>query len=884
MEPLPRRTTAFLRWFCPPRLLEGIEGDLSEQFESDFAQYGLKRARRRYLWHVILFFRPEILLRNSFTHSYSTMIYANYLLVSFRNLSRRKLYMFINAFGLSIAMAFSILIFLFLQDEARFDTFHTQIDKLYRIDANSYDNWNENLDSTFTQSAYIQQAVGVVIKDECPSVKYVTRFNTGGGQVVKAGDKSFTESITFVDRDFFSMFSFNLLEGNAATLFEKKNEVVITPQIAQKYFGTEDAIGKTLIIELERAEEYEVTGIIESAPSYSTLEFQLLVPQTARHWYKQMEMQWGNFSTPTFVQLEANATHAQLEQQLKSLEVKYMTDYLKQEREMLKLPATMEIFQYRAEPMKAIHLLSDAPLNKTSDPTYSFILAGIAILILIIACINYISLSLTNSVSRRIEVGIRKTIGAYNNQVVVQFLFESILLAFISLIIAFGLVVVFLPAFNSFTDKSISPGNDDLLLILGIGVALAGFTGLIAGSYPAIYLSRFKPALVLKGNLVSKIRSGFTRPLVVVQFVFSAGLMVASLIMYKQMHFIATKELGFDRSNVMVVQLRSSMQTDKTTMVEKLRTALTTFPEVTAISGTTTSFSHGWSRYGYKIDGQQHASYVYGVDPYYIPTIGLQLVEGRNFNPDLPSDSAAVIVNEALVREMGWKNATDSYLNWREDSVTLGHKVIGVVKDYHFLSLEQKIEPVLLTLDKDAAGPPDEVLIKTTSTDLPAFISRVESTWKKLFEDRPFNYSFLDKDVESQYASHNRWMKISGLATGFALVIAALGMFGLSGINALNRTKEVGIRKVMGANSGSIYLLLNREYLILMGIAFLIGTPISWYGMQHWWLPGFQYRTVLGWDIIVLTLAGGVLITLLTVSYHAFKAMKVNPAETLKYE
>jgi putative ABC transport system permease protein len=367
------------------------------------------------------------------------------------------------------------------------------------------------------------------------------------------------------------------------------------------------------------------------------------------------------------------------------------------------------------------------------------------------------------------------------------------------------------------------------------------------------------------------------------QFALSAFLIISSIVMYRQMNFIATKDLGYNNEQIMVIDTHAGWNMEADRSVQHFRERAQQETLIESVTGTSTSFSHGYSRYGYKIKDEQKSAYVYAVDPYYIPTMKIELVQGRNFDLAIPSDSMGVIVNESLVRDMKWTDPLNEYLNWREDSVGLGSPVIGVVKDYHFLSLEQSYEPMFLSMNKSSVGYLTTMLVKVSSQDLPASVEKVKSIWKELNPNKPFDYSFLDEDVEKQYASYQRWMSIMGLATAFAILISCLGLFGLSGINAVNRTKEIGIRKVMGAELSNIFLLLNRQYIGLSLVAYSIAIPISWYAMNKW-LSDFQFKITMGWELFLISMLAGLSIALLTVSYHAIKAAFINPAETLKYE
>jgi putative ABC transport system permease protein len=779
----------------------------------------------------------------------------NYIKVAARNIGKRKMYSFINAFGLSIGIAFCILIYLFIRDEKSFDQFHSNKHQIYRIEAKK----------TSGRDPRLQFGLRNALKDELPEIKYATRFNTPEA-VVRYGDKLFSEKIAYVDVDFFRMFSFKLLAGNAEKLFENKLDVVITPEIAEKYFGKEDAMGKTISIDNGGQKLFTIAGIIEAPPANSSLDFKILIPEESTPGYDKKMDDWRAFGTPCFVQLHDNIDAARFGASLDRVAPKYMGKS--------KLVFT---------PLTEIHLMKSVGWHKVSDPQYAYILGGIALLILVIACINYISLALTTSVSRRKEVGVRKVAGAGRKQLIYQFGFESLLLTCISMFIGVMLVVLFLPSFNQFTGKGISIAWKDWLELLSIGLAITLVVGLLAGSYPSVFLSRFQPALVLKGQFTSHLQAGFTKPLVVLQFFLSASLIICSVVMYHQMKFVATKDLGYNMDQTLVIQTQTGWRDKEANkIVERFRTRAQGVSGIISVAGTGSSFNQGVGRFTYKIKAQEKSAYVYAVDPNYIPTLGIQLVQGRNFDANRFSDSSAVIVNEALVKDLQWTDPLNEHLNWREDTVGLGARVIGVAKDYHFLSLEENIEPLFLTMD-EFFGYHTKMLVRLEAGNVPASLDKVHSIWKELFPDKPFDYTFLDQDVAKQYESYERWMNITGLATGFAILISCMGLFGLAGVNAVNRTKEIGIRKVLGAGMQSIFILLNKQYVWLSLIAFVLAVPVSWYLMSQW-LASFKFSIAISWELFAVSILLGLVTALATVSYHAFKTALVNPAKTLKYE
>ncbi|MTI39293.1 ABC transporter permease [Fulvivirga lutimaris] len=880
----PQRITRLLESVCPEYLFEGIIGDLEEQFYDDLETFGEKRAKRRYWWNTVRFVRPEILLRNNSKFSIiNTIMISNYIKTAGRNMAKRKMFSFINAFGLSIGIAFCILIFLYIKDEKSFDKFHSNSHKIYRVEEKAYDTWDPNPEEPYNYSAYLQTGLGPVLKEEVPQVQYASRFSGGGSAIVANGDKVFTEDIDYVDPDFFKMFSFKVLAGNSDEFLTDKYHAILTPDMAEKYFESQDVLGKTLSIDIMGEQEFTVVGLIEEAPANSSLNYNIIVSQTTRPYYDRNIDSWGNFNTPTFIQLVDNADMTAVNESLGKIVDKYMAESLERRQERTEIPEGFTVFEYQLTALEDMHLNTQVTWSRSSDPKYSMILGGIALLILLIACINYISLSLTASAARQTEVGVRKSVGAQRGQLINQFAFESVILAFLSMVIGIALMFTFLPAFNEFTNKDLSFDAITILQVTGIGVGLAVLVGLISGFYPAFYLSAAKPTQVLKGGFTTKMKAGFTKPLVVLQFALSAFLIISSVIMYQQMEYITTKDLGYDQEQVIVVPTQMGWNEESNKAVERMRTRLSQESFVTGVAGTSLSFNQGYSRYGYEIDDENKSAYVFAVDAQYIEVLGIEMAEGRNFLIEGVNDSTDIVVNEALVADMGWENPLEEHLNWRQDSTSLGSKVVGVVKDYHFLSLERTIEPMFLSMDKKEVGYLQQMLIKIKPGELNNAVDKLQGIWNELSPDKPFDYTFMDEDIARQYASYERWMSIMGLATLFAILISCLGLFGLAGINAINRTKEMGIRKVFGAEVMNIFVLLNRQYIWLALIAFVIASPLSWYAMNIW-LEDFEYGIEISWPIFAISMGLGLLIALVTVSYHAVKSAYLSPAETLKYE
>lgn len=883
---IPRIALRFLAWFCPSDLREGIEGDLLEKFEEDIPGVGLRKARARLVWTVLLLFRPSILLRNKFSwRIFNSIMIRNYITVASRNIRKRKLYSFINAFGLSIGIAFCILIYLFIKDEQSFDQFHVNKDHLYRMHSEVYDAGHTNnpkAEGPYKKMPQMQMALAPVMKAELPEVQYATHFCQSHA-LFRKDDKIFRESIVYVDADFFSMFSFPLEKGNPKRLFQTKEEIVLTPALAEKYFGSKDPVGQVITI-YDRP--MTVTGIITEPPANSSLQFQALLPIESWGLYNQHNLdKWINLGFATFVQLYPGTDLNNLQTKLEALRQKYMKDETLPWLERDAIPVGYSPYKIGFSNITAIHLQKEIWWDKVSDPEYAWILGGIAILILFIACINYISLALTSSAGRRIEVGIRKVVGAYRRELIYQFTFESVMLALMSMFIGFGLVTIFLPAFNEFTGKGISITLNDIISLSAVSIALTVVVGLLAGCYPALYLSRFRPAQVLKGLFTGRLSAGFSKPLVVCQFILSSFLIISSVVMYRQMRFVTTKDLGYNQHQVIVIPTQAGWGEDSNAVVEQFRQQAAGIPAVISVAGTDYPFAgNDWMVYGYKVNGENKATHGFNIDTYFLNTLGIQLVQGRGFDINNPADTTkTIVVNEALVKDMGWANPLDEHLNFHMgDPNAIGARVIGVVKDFHFLSLEENIKPMFFSMDRND-GSLNHILVRVSPDNIPATLTQLQNVFRKVAPEKPFEYSFLDDNVARQYASFDRWTNIMAFSAIFAIIISCLGLFGLAGINAVNRTKEIGIRKVMGAEVMNIFIMLNKQFVWLSLIAFALAAPLAWYAMKQW-LGSFQFHIDMTWYLFAAGMLVGLAVALTAVSYHAVKAARVNPADSLKYE
>jgi putative ABC transport system permease protein len=743
--------------------------------------------------------------------------------------------------------------------------------------------------------SWMPTGLGPALIEEIPEIVQYTRWESGNGILI-FNDKIFQEQVHYVDPGFFRMFDFRLIQGDPNSVLEDKNSMVITEKIHDKYFKEWDPIGRMVQLNLFGMEKtFIVKGIIENPPANSSLDFSILIHQENRPYYEENLTNWRSFNNPTFIQLATNTNHSQFsdklrsfqdklrsfQDKLRSFQDKYFAEEIKGAREKEMVGEEVPVFELGVKPLTDIHLDTGVPWHKSSDPVYSFILGGIGLLILVIACINYISLSLSNSSSRSKEVGIRKVMGASPSNLTWQFWSESQVLVMVALIAGIFLAILFLEPFNKFTQKSLSLFSTKSVSLFGFLFLINFIVGLLAGGYPAVYLSRFQPVKVLKSNTTSKYNTLMIRGLVIFQYSISGFLIISAMIMFHQMRYITTKDLGYNKDQVLVIPTFTGWSDEGEKVVNRLDQALIEVPRVLQVAGTSASFNKGWSRNGFEIDGREHSAFTYRIDHDYVKTLGLEIIEGRDFDPERPSDlKDAILVNESLVRDFGWENPVGKHLFWRSD--TSSYVIIGVVKNYHYLSLENEIEPVILYFNPEN-GKITTAMVKIKPENIPGTIREIENRWKQIESFKPFEYSFLDDDVAQQYSSYQRWMNIMSASTGLAIFIACLGLFGLSGMNTANRMKEIGIRKVLGASIRRLFIMLNRQVLFLAVISFVIAIPLSWYIMGQW-LETFKYKIEISWPIFITATLAGITIAMATVSYHIIKVAQINPADILKDE
>jgi ABC-type antimicrobial peptide transport system permease subunit len=785
-------------------------------------------------------------------------MFKNYFKTGLRNIRRNKGYSVLNIMGLAVGLAVCILIFLWVQEELSYDRFHVNADRIFRMIEFEYLSNGEEL-------AYSQQGpeLAAVLKSDFPEIEESTRFDTMGNRLVRSGDRQFYENaFAFADPQFLTMFTFPLKEGDPNTALADPSSMIISERMAKKYFDRQDPMGK--ILRVDNQMDFVITGILENIPSNSHLQFDFLAQFESIKHFGQEVTGWGSYYLDTYVLLNENVDYRELDPKIKEIAAKYTEG---------------SVLYEKLQPLSRIRLFSNAILTPQGegDIKYVVIFSLIAIFILLNACINFMNLTTARSGQRAREISMRKVVGARRQELVRQFFGESILMAFISLIFAVGLVYLLLPGFNQLSGKAMTFGIfQHWHVILGLlGITLSA--GLIAGIYPSLFLSSFQPAAVLKSGRDSGQRGGgFRRVLVIFQFVMTTILIVGTVGVYQQMNFLRSQNLGYDKDHVMCLRLPRDLEPK----IDLIETTLERNPSVLSTAAASTVpgkrgalfTMENWE--GRDSEDRIEMGLV-NVDTGFLSTFKLEMAQGRFFSKDFPTDKEeAVVVNEAAVRAMGMENPIGKRIAGGEA------RIIGVVKDFNIRTLHHKVAPLTMVMNDLRLR---HLFVKIVGTDIPRTISSVEATWRSLAPDYPFEFQFLDESLEELYQADRRLGNIINAFAGLALFVACLGLFGLASFVAERRTKEIGIRKVLGASIPVIFYLLARDFIKWIVIANVIAAPLAAYSMTKY-LNIYAYHTSLGPVLFLIPAVMILVVALLTVSWQALRAAAADPVRSLRYE
>jgi putative ABC transport system permease protein len=800
----------------------------------------------------------------------------NYFKTAWRNLKKNKLFSFINILGLAIGIATCFIIMLYVQDELSYDRFNKKADNIARII------FQADINGGKINECIVMAPVAATLKKDFPEVKDVTRIVSYGSPRITYNNTVFKDDrFAFVDPNFFDIFTLPMIKGDMRTALQQPHTLVITTSTAKKYFGKEDALGKMLAME-DDTTLYKVTGVMEDIPANSHFHFDMFGSMTGLKDAVSDSWLGGNYYT--YLLLKPGTDLKKTEARFPDMVAKYMGPQIQSQMGMSleQFRTKGNSFGFALQPLTSIHLHSAT--NNEFEPggnaAYVYIFAGVAVFMLLVACINFINLSTAGASKRAKEVGVRKVAGSGKMQLISQFLSESLLITLFALLIAFVLLELVLPVFNDISGKHLDITVKPVLSFVVLGLIV----GLLAGIYPAFYLSSFKPVAVLKGKLVSAHKSfGLRSALVVFQFFISVALIIGTIVVYQQMRFIQNKDLGYDKNQLITIPnsyiLGKNEQVFKQQMLQN--------PGI--VNATSSSYKPaGPSNYNNALAYPKGNDNIivngvnYEVDEQYIPTMGMKMFAGRNFSGEFKTDSSAIILNETAAKALGWTpelalDKTVVIQNSPRGSHYPYH-VIGVIKNFNFRSLHEAISPLYMTLE-----PQGGLIFKISTADIKGVLAAMKKQWDSYHTEEPFTYAFMDDLFNKTYAAEQKTAIILNIFAVLTIFVACLGLFGLVTYTAEQRTKEIGIRKVLGASITQVTQMLSREFLQLVLIASLIAFPVAWWGMNKW-LQSFAYRIDISWWVFAVAGLSALLIALITVSFRAIKAALANPVKSLRTE
>ncbi len=799
----------------------------------------------------------------------------NYFLTALRNIRKHKGYSFINITGLALGMACCILIIIFIMTELSYDTFHAQSDRIYRLGLDA-DLGERVIDMPISNNP----TAPLLVKDY-PEVENAVRILPwrSRASITHEARQFYEGNIFWADRSFFEIFSFPLLRGDPQTVLQTANSVVLTQSIAEKYFGTQDPIGK--VLKVNNQTDYSVTGVCADPPKNSHLTFTMLCSyETYFAQNRQQEGIWLNFNNYTYLLLQTGADPHELAAKFPALIDEYMG------RDLKAIGGTMKYF---LQPLESIHLHSnlEGEIQGNGNILYVYIFAAIALFILISACINFMNLATARSATRAREVSIRKVAGAYKGALIRQFLGETIIYSVIALLIALVLVYLALPYFSSISGIEMKFRPELIQWLIPAFLGLILFVGVAAGSYPALYLSSFEPASVLKGAIkAGKANTRFRSILVVSQFIISIVLIIGTSVILNQIRYMKKKELGFDKSNIIVTEIRNRQMREA---MDSIKAQLKQIPGVLDVASSSivpgeqpnvsVFIPEGFA------DDESQLMEQYRADEDFFPTLGIEIVAGRNFSKEFSTDpEEAAIVNQAAVKRFGWDEPLGKTIRFpgdinEENQIQWKTRtVVGVIEDIHLASLHKVIMPQIVYY-----SPGGTLSLRINPQNASSTLDTLKDRWSAIDPSRPLDFYYLEDSFDSQYRAEERLSDIFSSFTIFAIVIACLGLFGMASYTAEQRTKEIGIRKVLGASVTGVMALLSRDFIKLVVFANLVAWPVAYWAM-HIWLKNFAYRAGIALWIFVLTGLGALGIALLTVSYQSVRAALSDPVQALKYE
>ncbi len=879
----PKWAHRLLVWFLKDELIEEVEGDLLEKFEQQIERSSLHQAKLHYWYQVFNYIRPFAVRSNWFSQFMSYAMLQNYLKVAWRNLLRYKMYTFIKIGGFALGIAACLLIALFIQDELGFDNHYEQGDRVYRL-INRDDSRGE-----VTKGTAFQAPISNVLTKDFPEIETVARlipydwYNAGSNQFrpLSAAENNLESTFAYADPSLLDILEIDMIHGSSESALAEPNTIVISRKIADKYFPNQDPVGETVILNEKLDAPFKVGGVIEDFPPNVHLKHDFFITLVEVEFWPGEQANWCCSNYNTYIRLKPGASAEALTPKLLSIRDNYLVPFFRRQNSQ-GADEIAEHYSLELQPIRDIHLHSKGidDHNRHSDIRIVWLFGGIAILILLLAVINFINLSTAKSANRAKEVGLRKVVGSFRSNLIRQFLTESVLFSLLAFVLGVLFASAALPFFNAIAGKSLMiPWTDWRFYPILTGSLL--FIGLLAGLYPSLYLSRFRPIQVLKGSLsLGSKNKRLQGTLVVLQFSISVILIISAFVVSRQMNFILNTELGYEKEQVLVLHGTNTLGEQLPTLKEQLL-QLSSIRNATASNFLPVSDSKRDANTFWKEGTEQEelgtGAQIWEVDEDYLATLGIQMGEGRNFSRDIASDATALIINRRMAKRMGLENPIGQ-------RVTNGFRppftIIGVMEDFHFESMKGRITPLCLELVKST---PASLAVKLEAEQVSDAIAEMTAVWDDFLPNQPIRYTFLDERFANMYEGVERTRKIFTGFSFLAIIIACLGLFALSSFMVEQRKKEVSIRKVLGASSASLFQLLTRYFLQLVCIAFVIAMPIGWFLMRKW-LEDYTYGIDISWDIFLI--AGGVtlLIAMLTVSIESLRAAINPPIDNLRSE
>jgi putative ABC transport system permease protein len=804
----------------------------------------------------------------------------NYIKTAFRSLMKNKGFTFINVFGLALGLATCLLIVFYVFDELSYDRYNTKADRIYRVN-------NEIKFGGLENSYAITPApAAAALKADFPEIEQVARLRDRGGNQVRKGTQDIQEDrMVYADNSIFDVFTLPMIYGDPAKALLEPHTVVLTENMAKKYFGTVNAVGHILTV--NDTVQFKVTGVIKNIPAQSHFHYDFYRSMTSLPEAKDNTWFSNNFST--YVLLKPGADSKTFAAKLPDFMVRHAGAQLQTilHMDFKTFEKNGSYFRLTLIPLTKIHLQSDSidGIEPGGNIAYIYIFSATAIFILLIACVNFMNLSTARSSNRAKEVGVRKVLGSSRKALIAQFLTESILVTLVGAVLAVLGAWAFLGLFNQLSGKELTVTPQILGWLIPALLIIIVVVGCLAGSYPALFLSGFQPVKVLKGKLAGGFKGGLLRSvLVVFQFAISIFLIVGTLVISNQLKYIQNKDLGYNRDHVLTVQNVWALGNAAKTFKQEVK-GLAGVQNVALSNALPTDENSNSTTFSKDpvIDQKRSVlTFNWNVDEDFIPTLGIKMMAGRNFSKDMATDSLAVVINEAFAKTLGYPNAVNQPLYTPADekfTKTTKYHIIGVMKDFNFKSLKTTVEPMLFSLNQGIGT----MSVRVNSEDIPSLINKIRDKWKELSPNRQFSYSFMDDNFDALYRAEQRTGTISIAFTSLAIVIACLGLFGLAAYAAEQRTKEIGIRKVLGANVSIIVAMLSKDFIKLVVISIVIATPLAWLAMQKW-LQSFAYRQNIQWWELVAAGAIAVIIAFITISFQSIKAALTNPVSSLKSE